>query len=200
MPYFSTFVDFFTADPYRTVSRFAQNFQRQVNGEAFSVRPLGTTSTADTLSGTLLIDVTTGELENNAMTLTGPLYATFPTLESGQGAIPAGYYQGTFNNSAATVYLILDFPTASLVGYTGGELCDSSDNCPLADSFLESTVETSVTDIITLETTTTIVPFDTLSLSTQPPTTPAPEPSSIALLGVGLTGLVGIGWRRNRFA
>jgi PEP-CTERM motif len=168
--------------------------------DTFTLFYVNGTSPTETLSGTMVIDTTLGMVDITDLTLTG---AFDSSLNSSSDSVTSGYYRVEDDNITETVTssVLLFFPTADLIGYGGGEICDTTNPCPGTSLPFESTYLNSVTDIVTLETTTVVGAFTTVYVTTEPtgPTT-APEPSALALLVVGLVGLMGMAWRRNRLA
>jgi hypothetical protein len=158
------------------------NFQGAI-GDGYS-----TTTAAGSASGTVTIDTATGlatGLDVSANTTSanylGVTSATFTSISS-QGVPPYANYNEIVSTQGG-YYLYLLVPDASLIGYSGGELCsyDSADcNIQLSDYL----------------TPTSGVAFVSASLT--PEVAATPEPSSLALLGSGALGLAGV-LRRKRF-
>ncbi len=160
----------------------------------------GTTTTGETLSVTLSIDLTTGLLYNSDLMLTGAFDDTFTSLiTQGPTLTSPAYYSSQWTDAAAFNYLFLYFPVSSLIGYAGGELCDLNDPCPSNDGNVYSLYMNSTTDPLTDQTTTVLADFTSLTVTTQPVAT-SPEPPAVALLAAGLVGLLGLGWRRKSLA
>jgi len=145
----------------------------------------GTTDTTPniTVSGTIVIDTTTGIVQSNDLsvsengsteTLLNDVTLAGTTLNS--SSVYAVEF-GTFDSAGGSI--TLDFNESSLVGFTGG-ICTTSSRC---SSGATSTAEfgQNFGDSIF---------SGSLTLQAAPP--PAvPEPGSLALLGTGLLGLAG---------
>jgi hypothetical protein len=138
-----------------------------------------------TATGMATLDSTTGFFTNINVTYRSSSEAVLLDGLPYQGAtdlFDAEYYDGKGHD------LDLTFPIASLVGYTGGDLCSSKRLC---DGFERS--------VFFLD----LPSFDedflaTGSLSEEPPVANTPEPRSVILLGTGL--LIAIEAARRRFS
>lgn len=138
------------------------------------------TGSDGSLTGTVTIDVTTGVVTD------------IDVVETTTAASALGVSSNTFNgvgaeNPVGSEYIVesgsinlfteLVFPTASLIGYTGGDLCSFQNQC----------------DNLTIYAVGVSGPF--LESGTVTPATP--EPGSLALLGTGVLGFAGVLRRRK---
>jgi PEP-CTERM motif len=159
----------------------------QVNSAAFYTDPSFTTLEGGSLSGgDLTIDTTTGSL-------TGTLTTTTGSLLTG-----STYTAGFFDGSS----LVLAQDLTTLESLVGGFI-PPGDQVLLANSFDEvgDTVSLLVTEGACLNTDVTCSGQDLVTRFAEVTAqfvVPAPEPASIALMGVGLLGMATVVSRRRR--
>jgi hypothetical protein len=110
--------------------------------------------------------------------------ATFPS--------PTTYYQLVVSDSANTNYMVLNFPVASLVGYSGGGLCTLHGlvGCPTYFGPIGGTLTYNFDGLSGFN--------EDLSQDSLEPAA-VPESSTFALIGTGVIGLAGA-FRRQRLA
>jgi hypothetical protein len=136
----------------------------------------GTFADSSALSGTITINTTTGAITGASLVIGANTYSFL------QLAIPLGsefFAQFTTTSAFTFPFLDLFFPSASLVGYTGGALCTSSGPCANPTQY-GAVAGTSI-------------------YLTQGSSVAAPEPSALILLSAGLIGL-GLVARKRQFA
>lgn len=148
----------------------------QVNGHY----QLGTAPQTYTVSGTVTVDVASGQVQNvNLLSDSVPgeflgtsfvQYATadVPLVGIGESFAPA-------SGSGAFAELALTLPVASLVGYQGGDLCTHSHWCSTGpnSSFIN-------------------IQNNWLTDGTFTPVSLAPEPSSLSLVVLGIGAVSGV--------
>jgi len=134
----------------------------------------GTFTDGSTLSGTIVIDTVAGTVDSGDPITSAPDSGSYPFLYT-QGTVSSVYY-AQFGTTSLFSFPFVDlvFPTTSLVGYTGGNLCSVDNPCTYTDSTL---------DLVTA------------TLGLQSGTSAAPEPATFVLLSMGL---ISLGWMRKR--
>lgn len=147
------------------------------------------TTAAGTLTGTVTIDTTMGVITGVDATVDttsgvlGVTSETFTSLEYQQSVtFPSDYFEAAATSGG--YFLVLDFPVASLVGYSGGPLCTYAYGYSPCDGPSSDYGNSQYG-----------VGFVSGSLT--PEVAATPEPSSLALLGSGALGLAGVLRRRR---
>jgi PEP-CTERM motif len=132
-----------------------------------------------TATGTIVIDITDGQVESTNITYVGGTTLDF-NVSTGTGNVSAGLYTNAPSLDAAGDAFAdsLHTPAAGFVGYAGGDTCSQSDPC---DSAVTSAV-------IFANNTTDLLETGSLTLE---PSSVTPEPSTLALLSTGILGLAG---------
>jgi hypothetical protein len=132
-----------------------------------------------TASGTINIDVTTGQLLSANITYIGTSTYVFKGAFQDQGVFGGNQYYGdlfTLPDGNGFDFDI-DIPLTSLVGYTGGVICTSASQC--SGGFAGGLTPYPNTNNYDYSATGTLT------------ASPVPEPSSVLLFGTGLLGVVG---------
>lgn len=141
-----------------------------------------------TATGTIVIDVTDGEVQSTTITYFGGTTLLFD-VSTGTGDVAAGLYSNAPSLDAAGDSFAdsLHTPAAGFIGYAGGEACSATDLC----------FDGEVTSGIIFAGAKMDDELETGSLTLEPAiTAQTPEPSTLALLGTGILGLAGAGRRK----
>lgn len=124
-----------------------------------------------TATGTVDINATTGNFVSADIHYTDPAQTIDFTGPTG-ATLPFGGFTQLYTDIDSGIYaLVLDLPGSSLIGYTGGLLCTSSAPCNGTFGALYAND----------------IPVSAMVTGSLTPV-PAPEPSSLLLLGSGLIG------------
>jgi len=142
----------------------------------------GVTADSATISGDVIIDVTTGVVQSASVNASSPISLTGLAFDSPDSQFYSGEYAlfttpGGVHSSASFIELAI--PVTTLIGYTGGSLCTGS--CGTTNSFAQNGT-LAVNSFIT---------SGSLTATT------TPEPASVVLVGSALLGLFAL---RRRIA
>ena len=161
----------------------------RVRANSIVFNAFGTFSNGSTLTGTVTIDTTLGNV-TAASLFTTTSGAAGPFTLTSQGVDPSGNYSLVTSYPGTFFQLILNFSTGTLVGYAGGPFCSGTTLCnALPNAFEASQLQSGAFQV-----------FLSTGGLTVPAPTPAPEPSSAILLGTGILGLMGMGLYKKRLA
>lgn len=167
------------------------------HADTFSVfNVIGAFQSGGSISGTITLDTTTNLFTDNSIktVATGQTTPFMYRLINNYPAVP-GVYDVSIDftpGAGLSELLSLYLPVDTLAGYTGSALCSTSAPCG-ASAFVSN--QFALTGFPRMAITDRIVSGD---ITPQSSTALSPEPSSLLLLGTGLTGLCGLYRRRLR--
>ena len=144
----------------------------------------GTFTDNTTVSGTVVIDTTTGVFESGDLSYLGESFDVLVLTEDDPAGDAFVFEMST--SSGPFPRLVMGIVGDNLLGYSGGPLCSVTDDvCGGGGGGHSFYAPTSDTNVL----------LNSGSLAAGPVTT-TPEPSSIAMLGTGLLGIAAVMRRR----
>ena len=136
------------------------------------------------LGGTITLDQVTGNVTAVDLTVNAPYNYTFTVFNDQGCASFLCYVDVSLMGAAQDSYplLSLDFAVSTLVGYAGGQLCGAYAPCNTNASGLSPSLGTGV------QLYSGVATVDSSSI---------PEPAPLALLAMGIAGLLAVSYRRT---